>query len=61
MAAKKRSRGRSKKKVTIEIDADALRKLLDAAEALVEIASAKIIRTDGGPPRKAKKRAKRRK
>ena len=64
MAAKKRSS--SKKTVTIEIDAETVQRLADAAQALTEVASAYIEASDDPtvraitPTRTAKKSKKRR-
>ncbi len=59
MAAKKR--GSSKKKVTIEIDVDTLKKLVDAANALSELAGAWIIASDDPRVRALKARKSRKK
>jgi hypothetical protein len=64
MAAKKRSA--SKKTVTIEVDAETLQRLADAAEALTHVAGAFILASDDPtiraiePKRSAKKSKKRR-
>jgi hypothetical protein len=57
MAAKRK--GASRKKVTIEVDVDTLRKLVDAADALSELAGAWIDASDDPRARalKSKKRA----
>ncbi len=54
MAAKKR--GTSRKKVTIEIDLDTLKKLVDAADALSDLAGAWILASDDPRARRIKRK-----
>ncbi len=54
MAAKKR--GTSRRKVTIEIDLDTLKKLVDAADALSDLAGAWILASDDPRARRIKRK-----
>lgn len=54
MAARKR--GSAKKKVTIEIDLDTLQKLIDAADALSDLAGAWILASDDPRARRIKRK-----
>ncbi len=58
MAAKKRAS--SKKRVTLELDVETLRALLEAAEALSELAAAVILASDDPQVRKLAKKGRKR-
>jgi hypothetical protein len=57
-AKKKRSKG---KRAKVEIDADTLRALIRAAEALADVAAAAKARVDGAPKKTKKKKKKKKK